>query len=162
MTSVFASTADGINTTTDTSDESGTTTDTSDETGSTADSIDGEGGMATADGENDSKLAFKLLNNDTYEVSCSDENKDSLKGELVIPATYNNKPVSRIDSFEGCNNITSVIIEDISFVSIRLIDIRTHKIFWISKVSGLLICDFDSIPLSFISRAIVVSPYPST
>ena len=62
------------------------------------------------------KLQFRLYE-DKYFVSAS---STTIKGEVVIPKTYNGKPVFAIDyqGFKNCSSITSVEIPD-SIVSIR-------------------------------------------
>ena len=96
MTSVYANAVDNVSVITDANTDA--TSDGSDTT--------------TSESEKDGKFEFRLLDDDTYEVFCPEENKDKLTGELVIPAEYNGKPVSRVNRFDGCNNITSVVIEN--------------------------------------------------
>ena len=60
--------------------------------------------------QEESSLAFTLLNDETYEVSGIGSCTDT---EIVIPSVYNNKPVTSIGehAFSGYN-LTSVIIPD--------------------------------------------------
>ena len=56
-------------------------------------------------------LAYKLLDNDTYEVSVGSAKEAT---EIVIPSRYNGKPVTSIafDAFQGCTGLTSIDIPD--------------------------------------------------
>ena len=60
----------------------------------------------------ESDLTF-TLNSDGESYRVTDCNT-SASGELAIPATYNGKPVTRIDSsaFKNCTGLTSVTIPD--------------------------------------------------
>jgi len=54
------------------------------------------------------KLTF-ILNADkqSYRATAKDSN---ISGEVVIPATYNNLPVTGIDLFSGCREMTSITL----------------------------------------------------
>ncbi len=56
-------------------------------------------------------LAYKLLDNDTYEVSVGTAKETT---EIVIPSKYNEKPVTSIGdrAFYSCNGLTSIDIAD--------------------------------------------------
>ncbi len=59
---------------------------------------------------------FTLLDDGSgYSVAkCDDYDVETYPTEIVIPATYNNKPVTiiRASAFYGCRSITSIIIPD--------------------------------------------------
>lgn len=59
-------------------------------------------------------LAFTLLEDGTYSVSCPDINREALKGDIIIPGTFKNKAVTEVGEygFEGCSNIESVTISN--------------------------------------------------
>lgn len=72
--------------------------------------------IVIADGDIDPEtgLIFTLLEDDTYSVSCPDINRDTLTGDITIPATFKGKAVTEIGEygFEGCSNIESVTISN--------------------------------------------------
>ena len=51
---------------------------------------------------------------DGYEISVKSDRSAELSGDIVIPSTYKDKPVTSIPNsgFENCTNITSIIIPD--------------------------------------------------
>ena len=59
---------------------------------------------------------FTLLSDGSgYSVAkCDDYNEETYPTEIVIPKTYNNKPVVYIDffAFDGCNSLISIIISN--------------------------------------------------
>ncbi|MDY4186623.1 MAG: leucine-rich repeat domain-containing protein, partial [Candidatus Borkfalkiaceae bacterium] len=61
--------------------------------------------------QEESSLAFTLLNDETYEVSGIGSCTDT---EIVIPSVYNNKPVTSIgnSAFSDCSGLTSIIIPE--------------------------------------------------
>ncbi len=65
---------------------------------------------ASAASKNDLKFVLSFDKRSYYVADC----KISAEGELVIPDTYNGKPVTEIDlyAFEKCAKLTSVIIPD--------------------------------------------------
>ena len=64
--------------------------------------------IACPDDPDPIRLKFTLINNDT-EYSVSGE---GMSGAVIIPATYNGKPVTRIESwaFSECTRLTSITI----------------------------------------------------
>lgn len=58
-------------------------------------------------------LQFTLINNET-EYSVSAKTPETIAGAVIIPASYNEKPVTKIDSraFANCTAITMVIFPD--------------------------------------------------
>lgn len=76
----------------------------------------GFGDLVSAGGEIDPEtgLMFTLLENGTYSVSCPSETQETLAGDILIPATFKNKPVTELGAycFKQCGNITSVSIPE--------------------------------------------------
>ena len=73
-----------------------------------------ENGVCTicGQGNNTNVLTFQL--NDTKDGYVVTDCKKSTSGEIVIPSTYNGKPVTSIDdsAFYGCTSLTSITIPD--------------------------------------------------
>ena len=102
----------------DTTPDDETTSDdtTPDDTTSDDNTSDDEGASDdnTSDDDNEigtEGLAYKLLDNDTYEVSVGSAKETT---EIVIPSKYNGKPVTSIGvyAFRDCTGLTSIVIPD--------------------------------------------------
>lgn len=69
-----------------------------------------EDNICTVCGYNGNLVYTLLVDGESYSVKASKE----AKGNIVIPASYNDKPITRIEdsAFSNCANITSVVIPD--------------------------------------------------
>ena len=79
------------------------------------------------------ELVFKLLKNDTYSVELHDMTIE----EIIVPETYEGKPVTKIDffGFAGCSNLKRVLLP-------KTIEIIKHSIFKYSdKVEEIIVDD---------------------
>ncbi len=58
----------------------------------------------------DQYFTFLELDDGTYSVSIKDKN--NVPSVVIVPDTYNGKAVTEVKSFEGCKNLTKIVIPD--------------------------------------------------